>query len=445
MKLWRRFSRIIHGNEFLQFILGAFVFLFAATASVAQAPTGLYTFGTESKQVVANGTTTANLSDGFFAIVAQDGSGASPSSDLYVDADGAFITDYSSNSGSSWIELRALNGGTFSISDAVIGDSGNGPGDFSNVYVEGRMADGSVVQTATHSSIGNQESDYNLDFSLFAGVNLVALRVHYSWGGDTHGQIGFVFKSVTIASSSLGDTTAPTVSDTHLAISGASGTNGAYRIGDTVTATWNNTASGDNNSDVASVTFDFSQFGGGSAVSAMNLSGTWTASHTITAGSIDTSSRNVSITVTDTSNNQRTVSDTTNATLDNIAPTVTDGNIAISGATGTGGAFKAGDTVTATWTNTAGGDNNADTISSVTVDFSQFGGGAAVSATNSAGTWTATYTIVAGAIDATNRNASVTATDNAGNTTTTADTSNATVDNQRPTVTGVSSATADGT
>ena len=67
--------------------------------------------------------------------------------------------------------------------------------------------------------------------------------------------------------------------------------------------------------------------------------------------------------------------------------------------------------MTATWNNTAGGDNNSSTISTVTVDFSQFGGGTAVSATNSSGTWTATYTITAGSINTTTANVAVTATD----------------------------------
>jgi hypothetical protein len=70
----------------------------------------------------------------------------------------------------------------------------------------------------------------------------------------------------------------------------------------------------------------------------------------------------------------------------------------------------------------------------VTVDFSQFGGGSAVTASNSAGIWTASYIITAGSIDATTRNVSVTATDNAGNTKNTADTTNVTVDNIAPTV-----------
>lgn len=116
------------------------------------------------------------------------------------------------------------------------------------------------------------------------------------------------------------------------------------------------------------------------------------------------------------------------------APTVTDANISISGGNGTGGAYKIGDTVTATWNNSASGDNNSSAITGVTVDFTQFGGGASVAATNNSGTWTATYTIVQGTIDAASRNVSVTATDDAFNSTTTADTTNAAVDNTAPTV-----------
>ncbi|HYD59144.1 MAG TPA: DUF4347 domain-containing protein [Noviherbaspirillum sp.] len=240
---------------------------------------------------------------------------------------------------------------------------------------------------------------------------------------------------------------APTVTDAKISISGASGASGVYKIGDTVTATWNNTAAGDNNASITGVTMDFSQFGGGVAVTAANSSDTWTASYTITAGSIDAINRNVSVSATN-SGGTTTRADTTNASVDNLAPTVTDAKISISGASGTGGAYKIGDTVTATWNNTAGGDNNADTISGVTVDFSQFGGGSAVSATNSSGTWSATYTITSGAIDGANKNVSITATDNAGNTKSTADTTNANVDNIAPTVTdakiSISGATGDG-
>ncbi|WP_022948209.1 DUF4347 domain-containing protein [Methylohalobius crimeensis] len=232
------------------------------------------------------------------------------------------------------------------------------------------------------------------------------------------------------------DDVAPTVTDGNISLSGASGTGGIFKVGDTVTATWNDTAGGDNNSDtISSATVDFSAFGGGSAVAASNSSDTWTATYTIVAGAIDGTNLNVSLTATDDDGNPTTTADSTNAAVDNVVPTVTDANISISGASGTGGAFKVGDTVTATWNDTAGGDNNSDTISGVTVDFSAFGGGTAVAASNSAGTWTATYTLTedgGGSIDGTNLNLAVTATDNAGNATTTADTTNATVDNDSP-------------
>ncbi|OYD80678.1 DUF4347 domain-containing protein [Azospirillum brasilense] len=230
-----------------------------------------------------------------------------------------------------------------------------------------------------------------------------------------------------------------TVTDANISISGGTGTGGAFKAGDTVTMTWDNTLAGDNNTDtLAGVAVDFSQFGGGSAVAATNSNGVWTATYTITSGSVDAAGRNLSVTVTDDAGNTTTRADTTNATLDNVAPTVTDVNISISGGTGTGGAFKAGDTVTMTWDNTLAGDNDTDTLAGVTVDFSQFGGGSAVAATNSNGVWTATYTITAGSIDATGRNVSVSVTDDAGNVTTRADGTNASVDNVAPTVTDAS-------
>ena len=234
------------------------------------------------------------------------------------------------------------------------------------------------------------------------------------------------------------DANRPAVTDAKISISGATGTGGAYKIGDTVTATWNNTsATGDANTDtISAVTVNFSAFGGGTGVSASNSSDTWTATYVIVSGSVDGTSLNVSVTATDNAGNSTTTADSTGATVDNVAPTVTDAKISISGATGTGGVYKIGDTVTATWNNTSGtGDANTDTISTVTVNFSVFGGGTAVAASNSSGTWTATLAITedgGGVIESSNLNISVTATDNAGNATTTADTSNATLDNHTP-------------
>jgi len=113
------------------------------------------------------------------------------------------------------------------------------------------------------------------------------------------------------------------------------------------------------------------------------------------------------------------------------APTVTPGNISISGATGTGGAFKIGDTVTATWDNTASGDNNPGVIS-VSIDFSEFGGGA-VAAANAAELWTASYVLGTG-VTATNADVSVDATDGTGSSGPVFDDTDATVDTVQPTV-----------
>jgi hypothetical protein len=344
----------------------------------------------------------------------------------------------------------AANGPTVSDSHISITSTATGSG---GVYKIGDT----VTATWNNTAAGDNQSGITgvtSDFSQFGGGAAVAATNdgNGNWTASytiVSGTIDATNKNVSVTatdvngSTTTADTTnltvdnqAPTVTDAKISISGASGTGGAYKIGDTVTATWNNTAAGDNNTDTMSgVSFNFSAFGGGAAVAASNSSGTWTATYTITSGAIDGINKNVSATVTDNAGNTTTTADTTNATVDTQAPTVTDGNISISGATGTGGAYKIGDTVTVTWNNTAGGDNNSDTLAGVTVDFSQFGGGAAVAATNSSGTWTATYTIVAGAISTTNRNVSVTVTDNAGNSTTTADSSNATVDNIAPTTT----------
>ncbi len=309
-----------------------------------------------------------------------------------------------------------------------------------NVRVVGIKTDGTTITSTPINGTTGVDDTFSFSQGSFAGVNLKGFKLYFDCvGGCTTPQdeaAYMEFRNFTIANASAAPLP-PTVTDGRISISGASGTGGAYKIGDTVTATWNNTSGGDNNSSsITGVTVDFSQFGGGAAVAAANSSNTWTATYTITSGTIDTTNRNVSVTATNAGGGSTTTADTTNATVDNIAPTISDGSIGISGATGIGGAYKIGDTVTATWNNTAGGDNNLD-ISSAAVNFSQFGGGAAVAATNSAGTWTATYTIVAGAIAATNRNIAFTATDNAGNATSTADTTNATVDNIAPSVSSI--------
>ena len=340
---------------------------------------------------------------------------------FYVQADGTNTTAF---------ELTSLHGFESPAGSGRISE-------FTNVRVVGYLqTGGTITSTVINGTAGQDTFLFDTELASFAGQKIKGFKILFDCSTACNvpndEPAFFSFKSFTIT----GAVATPIVTDARISIAGASGTGGAYKIGDTVTATWNNTASGDNNGGVTGVTVDFSQFGGGAAVVATNSSGTWTATYTITAGSIDLTARNVSVTATNTGGSD-TTADSTNATVDNTAPTVTDGRISISGATGTSGAYKIGDTVTASWNNTAGGDNNTDTISPVTVNFSQFGGGAAVAATNSSGTWTSTYTIVAGAIDATGRNISFSATDNAGNVTTAADTTGATVDNIAPTLSSI--------
>ncbi|WP_231848995.1 putative Ig domain-containing protein [Paramagnetospirillum magneticum] len=315
--------------------------------------------------------------------------------------------------------------------------------------------------SASWNATGDGNSDIaasgvNMDFSAFGGGTVAATNSSGTWTATytiVDGSIDGTNKNVSVTgtddagnstsftgtNNKIVDNIKPTVTTAKISVSGATGTGGAFKVGDTVTASWDNSGTGDNNADtISSATVDFSQFGGGAAVAATNSSGTWTATYVIASGSIDTTNRNVSVTATDNAGNATTTAGTNNKTVDNQPPTVTAAKIAVSGASGTGGAFKIGDTVTATWNNSGSGDNNADTISGVTMDFSQFGGGSAVTATNSGGTWTATYSVVSGSINGTtNRNISVTATDNAGNTTTTAGTGNKTVDNVLPVITSV--------
>lgn len=254
-----------------------------------------------------------------------------------------------------------------------------------------------------------------------------------------HGSVTATDKATNVTTTNDNDVTvdsdSPTVSDANISVSGATGTSGTFKIGDTVTVSWNNTAGGDNNADIAGVTVNFTAFGGGAAVAASNSSNTWTATYVITGGAIDTTNLNVSVTATDDAGNLTTAGDTTNSSADNQAPVVTDGKISITSTpTGTGSTYKVGDTITVEWDNSASGDNNAD-ISSVTVNFSAFGGGAAVAATQASGKWTASFTVVEGSVDATGLNASITVTDDAGNATTQGDTTGLSVDSDSPTVT----------
>ncbi|HEY1941250.1 MAG TPA: VWD domain-containing protein [Roseiarcus sp.] len=328
--------------------------------------------------------------------------------------------------------------------DAAISGTSNFSNVPDNLAVESYTGTGTdsgptQIDTGTAKGIYNSTSSYFTTdtaptYSLSSGLNGGLIEVDSAPDQNTGSTSTITVRLFDWPGAA--QTLPPTVTAANISLSGGTGAGGDYRIGDTVTATWNDSASGDNNSaSITGVTFDFSQFGGGTAVVASDSGGVWTATYTITAGSIDAANRNVVVTATDSAGST-TTSGATNVTVDDKQPIVTAAQISLAGASGTGGAFKIGDTVTATWNDSGTGDNNTDTINAggVTFNFSQFGGGSAVVASNSGGVWTATYTIAAGAIDTSAAHVAVTATDHAGNATTTSGGA-VTVDDKQPVVT----------
>ncbi len=126
---------------------------------------------------------------------------------------------------------------------------------------------------------------------------------------------------------------APTVTDAHIAITSTPGgvDGSTYKVGDTVTAVWDNSASGDANTNaVTSVTMDFSQFGASAPTTAWDDGthgdaiagdGKYTAQYTLSAGAINNvDSRNVAVTVTTANHGTATAADSTGLTVDNTAP-----------------------------------------------------------------------------------------------------------------------------
>ena len=115
------------------------------------------------------------------------------------------------------------------------------------------------------------------------------------------------------------DTIAPVVTNSNISITGGSGTNNAFKVGDTVTVAWGNSADG--NTDIASVTADLSDFGGSSTATMSLNSGTYTATFVIAnLGTINTNTASASVTATDDAGNSSSTSASTTHTLDNGTP-----------------------------------------------------------------------------------------------------------------------------
>lgn len=243
-------------------------------------------------------------------------------------------------------------------------------------------------------------------------------------GGDTLGTFVWNAGAQTLTwdtngFSSFGtDSTPPTLTDGNISIAGGTGTGLAYIVGDIVTVTWDNSGAGDNNgADFSHATANLSGFGGGATVAMTDTTacgGTaadlvYEACHTIVddATNIDGTNINAAVTAYDLVGNPITVADTTNATVDNIAPIIsTPGSLAITLDNNSNSIANVSDTVT--YTNAVLGAADGDTI---TVNLTTLTGTAAATQAGSP------YTVVLGTLTGT-QNFVQTVTDNAGNVTT---------------------------
>ncbi|MEP5613733.1 MAG: Ig-like domain-containing protein [Cyclobacteriaceae bacterium] len=340
---------------------------------------------------------------------------------------------------------------TVTTGNIIITTSGTGSG-VPSAFLVGDVVTAQWDNTAT----GDNNGDVNtvtIDFDEFGGpTGVTAVNTANVWEASytvLPGTDDGTLRNVTINATDLGgnltsqagvddesvDNQLPVVTGGNITIGGiANGDGGEYIPGDQVTISWNNGGGGDNNPDIASVDIDFSAFGGAVESASQSLN-TWSFVYTIVAGSVDASGLSGTVTANDDAGNPSATVASPTIAVDNELPVVTPVNIAISGSGGVSGEYIIGDVVTATWNNTGGGNNNTDITggaSDVSMDFSEFGGGI-VAASNSSQTWTATYTILSGGIDAENdKNVFVTVTDDASNQTTQEDDASVVVDNQRP-------------
>lgn len=302
------------------------------------------------------------------------------------------------------------------------------------------IVEGSVL--CNSGAAGTNECVYGFTTSTVK-TNVGDLSLAYSTASAVVTDGTNVAPSQTITSASspaFTDAAAPEAVNAQISIAGGTGTSSAYKVSDTVTATWNAA----NSSDISSVTADLSGWGGSATATMTDTTacggtasnGIWEACYTILGSEgIDTVNVNVTVNATDTATNNRSGADTANATVDTVVPTVTAAKISVTGASGTSGAFKNGNTAIGRWDNSASGDNNSDTLASVAINASAFDdGSSSLSASAASGIYTATVGTLDSQDDA-NNNITVTVTDNAGNATATAGTNNYTIDTIVPTVT----------
>ncbi len=290
---------------------------------------------------------------------------------------------------------------------------------------------------------------YCISYTITGGEGIDAINVNPTITATDN--VGNTTGPVADGTNATVDTLTPILNAGSLIIdnTGCTGTSGICIVGDTILFQWDNTATGDNNGDEdpTQVLADLTNFGGGAA-QLLYDDGTngdtgvgdelYMYGYTVTAGTND-GTNTYDLTVTDDAGNVTgPVTSLDMGAVDNEAPAVSAVCISVMGDSGTGGAFKYLDTPSPLWDNSAGCDNNADTIAQVDFDASDF---RAVDSTlpgvDSASVWSPTLTGLMDAQDDINNNVSVTAYDDAGNSTTRDGTNNYIVDTELPSFTAV--------
>ncbi|MFC1787897.1 peptidoglycan-binding protein, partial [Patescibacteria group bacterium] len=308
-----------------------------------------------------------------------------------------YETDSDGNCNGPWAAATLLGPAT-----ADFDDSGGAPSITATTYQVGDTATTRII-TSSGSNTVDFDWDSATDLPTADGTQCLRLTVN----DDALDQSTPDTQTVTV------DNTDPTVSAGNISVAATgSGTAGAFIIGDTVTVTWDNSAGGDNNTDLNTATADLSDWGGGSSIAMTDTTdcggslgdGIYEACYTISAGSEDTASAEATVTATDTSGNQTgPTADGTTYTADNIAPVISvAGVITLSNDVQSDGIASIGDDITYAAGTVSSADGDA-----WTADLSAYN----LSATESPGAITIVADNDDGAISATE-----TLTDNAGNT-----------------------------
>ncbi|GJL37317.1 hypothetical protein TUM17576_41370 [Enterobacter hormaechei] len=339
--------------------IGAFIFKLDATGSLAN-----FDSGTTWQRVNWNdeqgSPTNAIAFDGGFAVFSQEYRTATWEVTLYNNNGTLITTHVQSNAVYGMgtqsyhaVDVGAMDKAThdelqysttgYLAASATAYDNGtdlvfvfpDGHGGLSQVSISKTTGELTSAVTDTGITVPQGGQLYNVRIvSDGAGGHDITYSVLFDTDTSDGGKSGYAVGDIYQIGLNAGPAPAsPIVTDAHIAITSTPGgvDGSTYKIGDTVTAVWDNSSSGDaNTSTVTGVTMDFSQFGASTPATAYDDGthgdvaagdGKYTAQYTITAGSInDVHGLNVSVTATTASHTSTTAADSTGLTVDSSAP-----------------------------------------------------------------------------------------------------------------------------